>query len=153
DLRRQLGRLGPVARGHRARVERALRAGGAHVVPSRPARPRAPRAPPRREPQAHARHGCQAPYPLRAAPGGRRRRAVRGAHAGQRDPGAHLSPPGGAARARRPAPPRTRLNLVPAVSIVLATYNQAPWLDGAIASVRQQTLTDWELVVVDDGST
>jgi len=42
---------------------------------------------------------------------------------------------------------------VPAVSIVLATYNQAPWLDGAIASVRQQTLTDWELVVVDDGST
>jgi glycosyltransferase involved in cell wall biosynthesis len=43
--------------------------------------------------------------------------------------------------------------VVPAISIVLPTYNQARWLDGAIDSVRRQTFTDWELLVVDDGST
>jgi glycosyltransferase involved in cell wall biosynthesis len=42
---------------------------------------------------------------------------------------------------------------VPAVSIVLPTFNQARWLDGAIESVRRQTFADWELLVVDDGST
>jgi glycosyltransferase involved in cell wall biosynthesis len=42
---------------------------------------------------------------------------------------------------------------VPAVSIVLPTHDQARWLDGAIATVRGQTFADWELLVVDDGST
>jgi glycosyltransferase involved in cell wall biosynthesis len=42
---------------------------------------------------------------------------------------------------------------VPEVSVVVAAYNQAPWLGDAIASVRAQTFTDWELIVVDDGST
>ena len=42
---------------------------------------------------------------------------------------------------------------MPAVSIVLATHDDARWLDGAIASVRRQTLSDWELLVADDGST
>ena len=42
---------------------------------------------------------------------------------------------------------------MPAISIVLPTYNQARWLDGAIDSVRRQTFMDWELLVVDDGST
>jgi len=41
---------------------------------------------------------------------------------------------------------------VPAVSIVLATHDDARWLDGAIESVRRQTLADWELLVADDGS-
>lgn len=41
----------------------------------------------------------------------------------------------------------------PAVSVVLATYNQARWLDGAIETVRAQTFPDWELLVADDGST
>jgi len=41
---------------------------------------------------------------------------------------------------------------VPAVSIVLATHDDARWLDGAIASVRRQTLSEWELLVADDGS-
>ena len=42
---------------------------------------------------------------------------------------------------------------MPAVSVVLATHDDAPWLDGAIASVRAQHFQDWELLVVDDGST
>ena len=42
---------------------------------------------------------------------------------------------------------------MPAVSIVLATHDHARWLDGAIESVRQQTVSEWELLVVDDGST
>jgi len=39
------------------------------------------------------------------------------------------------------------------VSVVVAAYNQGPWLAQAIESVRAQTFVDWELVVVDDGST
>ena len=42
---------------------------------------------------------------------------------------------------------------MPTVSIVLPTYDQARWLDGAIDTVRRQTFADWELLVVDDGST
>jgi glycosyltransferase involved in cell wall biosynthesis len=42
---------------------------------------------------------------------------------------------------------------VPEVSVVIAAYNQARWLGEAIETVRAQTFTDWELVIVDDGST
>lgn len=41
---------------------------------------------------------------------------------------------------------------MPAVSIVLPTYNRLPMLTEAVASVRAQTFGDWELIVVDDGS-
>jgi cellulose synthase/poly-beta-1,6-N-acetylglucosamine synthase-like glycosyltransferase len=41
----------------------------------------------------------------------------------------------------------------PTVSIILPTYNRARFLSQAIESMRSQTFTDWELVVVDDGST
>jgi len=41
----------------------------------------------------------------------------------------------------------------PIVSIVLPTYNRADVIGRAIASVRAQTFTDWELLIVDDGST
>lgn len=41
---------------------------------------------------------------------------------------------------------------MPAFSVVMATFNRAHTLPRAIASVRAQTLGDWELVVVDDGS-
>jgi len=41
----------------------------------------------------------------------------------------------------------------PRVSVVLATRNQASWLLATLASVRAQTMTDWELLLVDDGST
>lgn len=42
---------------------------------------------------------------------------------------------------------------MPEVSIVLPTYGRLPLLRKAVASVIGQTLSDWELIVVDDGST
>lgn len=41
----------------------------------------------------------------------------------------------------------------PLVSVLLPCYNDGVWIDDAIASVRQQTYPQVELVVVDDGST
>ena len=43
--------------------------------------------------------------------------------------------------------------MVASVSIVLPTYNRRDVLDRALTSVRDQTHDDWELIVVDDGST
>jgi glycosyltransferase involved in cell wall biosynthesis len=40
-----------------------------------------------------------------------------------------------------------------AVSIILPTYNRAKFLPEALAAIRSQQWTDWELIVVDDGST
>jgi glycosyltransferase involved in cell wall biosynthesis len=39
------------------------------------------------------------------------------------------------------------------ISVVLATYNRAGLLMRAIQSVKSQSTDDWELVIVDDGST
>ncbi len=39
-----------------------------------------------------------------------------------------------------------------AVRIVLPTFNRATFLPKALQSIREQTWTDWELVIVDDGS-
>ncbi len=41
----------------------------------------------------------------------------------------------------------------PAVSVVLPVRNGAATVEAALASLRGQTLADWELVAVDDGST
>jgi hypothetical protein len=41
----------------------------------------------------------------------------------------------------------------PAVSVLTPTYNSARFLGQAISSIRSQTFEDWELIVVDDGST
>jgi glycosyltransferase involved in cell wall biosynthesis len=41
---------------------------------------------------------------------------------------------------------------VPLVSIILPTYNREDTIRRAIASVQAQTFSDWELIVVDDGS-
>ena len=39
------------------------------------------------------------------------------------------------------------------VTVILPTYNRAAFLPGAFASLASQTFTDWDLVIVDDGST
>lgn len=41
----------------------------------------------------------------------------------------------------------------PAITVVLPTFNRAKFLPTAFASIAAQTLRDWDLVVVDDGST
>lgn len=41
----------------------------------------------------------------------------------------------------------------PAVSILMPVRNEEKFLKAAIASIRAQTFTDWEVVAVDDGST
>ncbi len=44
-------------------------------------------------------------------------------------------------------------NKNPAVSAIIPTFNRAPWLKEAMASVLSQNYEDFELLVVDDGST
>jgi glycosyltransferase involved in cell wall biosynthesis len=41
----------------------------------------------------------------------------------------------------------------PLLSVIMAAYNNADFLPEAIASVQRQSMVDWELIVVDDGST
>src|SRR3954470_21840332 len=41
----------------------------------------------------------------------------------------------------------------PRVSVIIAFWNAEPFLKEAIDSVFAQTFTDWELLLVDDGST
>lgn len=43
--------------------------------------------------------------------------------------------------------------ILPRVSLVMATYNRAYCLPRAIESVQTQTYENWELVIIDDGST
>src|SRR5262245_319915 len=50
-------------------------------------------------------------------------------------------------------PHEIKTGATPAVSIILPTYNRAAFLPEAFQSIRDQTFTDWELIVVDDGST
>lgn len=45
--------------------------------------------------------------------------------------------------------PRVR----PEISVLMPSYNRAPFLPRALASVIAQRLTAWELIVIDDGST
>src|SRR5215510_618603 len=42
---------------------------------------------------------------------------------------------------------------MPPVSVIMPTFNRADTIKRAIRSVQAQTFTDWELIVVDDGST
>jgi glycosyltransferase involved in cell wall biosynthesis len=42
---------------------------------------------------------------------------------------------------------------VPRVSVHMPVYNSERYLDEAVGSIRAQTFEDWELIVIDDGST
>jgi glycosyltransferase involved in cell wall biosynthesis len=42
---------------------------------------------------------------------------------------------------------------IPFFSVIIPTYNRLPFLQRAVASVQAQTFTNYELIVVDDGST
>jgi glycosyltransferase involved in cell wall biosynthesis len=48
---------------------------------------------------------------------------------------------------------RHRLMPAPLVTVGIPIYNAAPFLDMAIRSVVNQTFQDWELILLDDGST
>src|SRR6516162_2987586 len=43
--------------------------------------------------------------------------------------------------------------MTPVVSVVMAAKNYARFLPAAVESVFAQTVADWELVIIDDGST
>ena len=45
------------------------------------------------------------------------------------------------------------LSATPAVSVIIATYNRSPVLRLVLESVRHQTFTDWECLVIGDGCT
>ena len=38
------------------------------------------------------------------------------------------------------------------VSIITPCYNAAPYITRTINSVQNQTISDWEMIIVDDGS-
>src|ERR1035441_5091182 len=42
--------------------------------------------------------------------------------------------------------------MIPAVTVLLTSYNRPQYLSRAIQSVLAQTFTDWELMILDDGS-
>lgn len=39
------------------------------------------------------------------------------------------------------------------ISVIVPVYNAAPYLEACVQSVRNQTTSNWELILVDDGST
>lgn len=41
----------------------------------------------------------------------------------------------------------------PEISVVMTSYNHAPFIADAVESVLAQSMTEWELIIVDDGST
>lgn len=41
---------------------------------------------------------------------------------------------------------------MPETTVIMTSYNHAPYIGSAIESVIRQTYTDWQLVIVDDGS-
>lgn len=46
-----------------------------------------------------------------------------------------------------------KLNPRPLVSILMLTYNRADYINEAVSSVLRQTYTNWQLTIIDDGST
>ena len=51
------------------------------------------------------------------------------------------------------AGPQDAQHAAPLISVILPTFERADLLPRSISSVLAQTFTDWELIVIDDGST
>jgi len=45
------------------------------------------------------------------------------------------------------------METIPLISVVMPLYNKRSYVSRAVKSVQRQTCTDWELIIVDDGST
>jgi len=45
-----------------------------------------------------------------------------------------------------------RFSFQPEISVIMPTYNRARYLDNAVQSVIAQSFDNWELIIVDDGS-
>src|ERR1700749_5329745 len=45
------------------------------------------------------------------------------------------------------------MSKTPPVSVLLPVYNAQPYLDAAVGSILMQSLQDFELIAIDDGST
>src|SRR5688572_5534864 len=50
-------------------------------------------------------------------------------------------------------PPPASTDSPPLVSVVIPCFNQAEYLSSSVTSVVDQSFTDWEVIIVDDGST
>ena len=46
----------------------------------------------------------------------------------------------------------TKTESYPQVSIIMPTYNRAAFIAETVDSIRNQTFTNWELLIMDDGS-
>lgn len=46
----------------------------------------------------------------------------------------------------------SNIEIKPGVSIIMPAYNAQKYIDRAVTSILQQTYTDWEFLIVDDGS-
>jgi glycosyltransferase involved in cell wall biosynthesis len=44
-------------------------------------------------------------------------------------------------------------NIEAGISVIMATYNQASFIRRAIAGLYAQIHTEWELIIINDGST
>src|SRR5690349_6578170 len=42
---------------------------------------------------------------------------------------------------------------MPLVSVIIPCYNDGHYIDDSVSSIRSQTFADWEIIIVNDGST